>query len=296
MPAPIPCHARSELVVGAPGDGPGWWAGGPSAVLDDGTWWLAYRLRRPVDEGRGYANVIARSDDGRSFETVCVLDRDAFGAASLERPALVRTAEGRWRVYISCSTPGSKHWWVDALDAPEPAAFDPDHRTTVFPGDDRWAMKDPVVHPPRDGRPWTAWVCCHPLDVAGAEDRMTTSLATSGDGLSWDLGALVLEGRAGRWDERGTRVASVQPGPDGWVLYDGRANEHENFEERTGLAVPAGDRGRLVAVGNEPAAASPHAGGCLRYVAAVAQPDGSYRLYYESSRADGAHELRTEVI
>ena len=88
----------------------------------------------------------------------------------------------------------------------------------------------------------------------------------------------------------------MQPGPDGWVLYDGRANAHENFEERTGVAVPAGDSGRLVAVGEEPAAASPHAGGGLRYVTAVAQPDGGYRLYYESSRADGAHELRTEVI
>ncbi len=31
---------------------------------EDGTFWLAYRLRRPVGVGRGYANVVARSDDG----------------------------------------------------------------------------------------------------------------------------------------------------------------------------------------------------------------------------------------
>ena len=35
---PRPSPARSQVVVGAPGDGPGYWAGGPSAALDpDGT-------------------------------------------------------------------------------------------------------------------------------------------------------------------------------------------------------------------------------------------------------------------
>ena len=34
-----------------------------------------------------------------------------------ERPALVRLADGRWRLYVSCATPGSKHWWVDSLTA-----------------------------------------------------------------------------------------------------------------------------------------------------------------------------------
>ncbi|WP_289032471.1 hypothetical protein, partial [uncultured Arsenicicoccus sp.] len=37
------------------------------------------------------------------------LDRESFGAASLERPALVRLDDG-WRLYFSCATPGSKHW------------------------------------------------------------------------------------------------------------------------------------------------------------------------------------------
>ncbi len=87
---PPPCPDQSRVVVPAPGDGPGHWAGGPSAVLDgDGTFWLAYRLRRPVGAGRGYANVVARSVDGVEFETVTVLDRDEFGSESLERPALV---------------------------------------------------------------------------------------------------------------------------------------------------------------------------------------------------------------
>ncbi|MEO6512502.1 MAG: hypothetical protein ABIO16_16000, partial [Nocardioides sp.] len=33
--------------------------------------------------------------------------------------------------------------------------------------------KDPVITRDEDG--WQLWLCCHPLDDAGHEDRMTTS-------------------------------------------------------------------------------------------------------------------------
>ena len=81
--------AEADVVVEPPGEGDGYWAGGPSAVRHGGTWWLAYRLRRPVDRGRGYANVVARSEDGVRFTEVARVTSEQMGAASLERPALV---------------------------------------------------------------------------------------------------------------------------------------------------------------------------------------------------------------
>ena len=119
----------------APGRGPGHWAGAASAVLDDdGSVWLADRLRRPLDDGRGVGVVVARSVDGVRFESVAEVGREWFDAASLERPALVRRPEGGWRLYLSGATPGSKHWWVEALDADIPTALPDGRRTVVHPG------------------------------------------------------------------------------------------------------------------------------------------------------------------
>ena len=108
----------AEVVIEPPGHGTGFWAGGPSVVHEDGVFYLAYRLRRPVDQGRGYANVVARSTDGAHFETVATVYATSFDSASLERPALIRRPDGGWRLYVSCSTFGSKHWWVEAIDTP----------------------------------------------------------------------------------------------------------------------------------------------------------------------------------
>jgi hypothetical protein len=38
-----------------------------------------------------------------------------------------------------------------------------------------------------------------------------------------------------------------------------------------------------------------HGGGGLRYLDVLALPGGRHRLYYELTRCDGAHELRTEL-
>jgi hypothetical protein len=263
-------------------------------LAEDGTFWLAYRLRRPLGAGRGYANVVARSDDGETFETVAVLTREVFQCDSLERPELVALPGGGWRMYVSCATPGTRHWRVDALDAPNPSAFNPASARTVLPGDPAtMAVKDPVIKF-LDGR-WHLWLCCHPLDLPDDTDRMSTYYGTSVDGLEWAMHGVALEGTPGRWDQRGARVAEVVYRRGRWLAYyDGRAGKEENAEERTGMAVGE-NPGRLVAqagvIGEAPAG-----GGSLRYVSSVALPDGGTRLFYETSRRDGAHDLRTEYV
>jgi hypothetical protein len=284
----LPDLDQARVVVHAPGSGPGNWAGAASAVRDGGDVYLAYRVRRPLAEGRGVSTVVARSANGVDFAPVCEVVRDDFGAESFERPVLVRADQG-WRLYLSCATPASKHWWIEALDAGSVEALPEGRRTVAFPGDEQVALKDPVIL--RDDGSWHAWVCEHPLDEVGHEDRMSTSYWRSADGLSWRRERTVLAPRAGEWDARGTRVTDLLSLHPLVALYDGRARAEDNWFEVTGVATGTLD-GALVPESHPPMR-SPYSDGAARYVTHVVMPDGSVRFYLELARPDGAHDLVT---
>jgi hypothetical protein len=281
---PLPGMGRAVVAVPAPGDGPGYWAGASSAALDeDGGLVVGYRVRNGhdgIDQ-----TVIARSPDGETFTTVATLDQSRFGAQWMERPAVVRTEQGRWRLYVCLGTPESKHWWIEVLEADDPAGFETAQARPAFPGDERTAVKDPIVRLV-DGR-WHAWICCHPLDVPGAEDRMSSAYATSDDGLEWEWHGTVLTGRPGAWDARGARLTTVLP--DGRAAYDGRASAEENWFERTGLARSTGQQGHFAQIEGSPIVD-------VRYLDVLPLGDGGYRMWYEARLPDESHELRTEVI
>jgi hypothetical protein len=279
----FPLPRSGAVAVPAPGAGPGYWAGASCAVPDgEGGFVIGYRVRNGHDGND--QTVVARSADGERLTTVATLDETDFGAMGMERPALARTDDGRWRLWVCCATPDSAHWWIDVLEADSPEALGGASPRPAFPGDDRIGVKDPIVKRGPGG--WQAWICCHLLDVAGEEDRMNTGYATSADGLTWNWHGTVLEGRPGMWDARGARLTSVLP--DGRACYDGRATQEENWFERTGLARLGGD-GAIAHDGDEPVAD-------VRYLEVVALPDGGHRIYYEARLADESHELRTELI
>ena len=113
--------------------------------------YLAYRMRRPVGRGRGYGVAVARSADGVHFEPLLTIGRELVDTESLERPSLVRTEDGTWRLYLSCATPGTKHWRVELVEAADPAEFDALTSQVVLPGDAKTGVKDPVIiQPGRD--------------------------------------------------------------------------------------------------------------------------------------------------
>jgi len=279
---PLPGSGSPVVAAVAPGSGPGYWAGASCTLLEaDGTFVVGYRVRNGHDGND--QTLVARSDDGERLTTVATLDESDFGAMGLERPALARSDDGRWRLYVCCATPGSAHWWIDMLEADSPEELGSAERRPAFPGDDRVGVKDPIVKRSADG--WHAWICCHPLDEKGEEDRMTTGYATSVDGLDWDWHGTVLAGRPGLWDARGARLTSILP--DGRASYDGRATQEENWFERTGLARL--HDGALGAEGDEPVAD-------VRYLDVLPLPGGGTRIYYEARLPDESHELRTELL
>ncbi len=290
---PLPDLGRVEVVVPAPDVGPGNWAGAASATVVDGLVYLAYRVRRPLDEGRGVSTVVARSHDGVRFETVSEVWRDAFGAESFERPVALRTPVGTWRLYVSCATPASKHWWIEAIDADRPEDFETGRHTVVLSGSDAVAVKDPVIVV--DAAGWHAWVCEHPLTEVGHEDRMSTAYHRSGDGLVWERRGTVLAPRTGAWDARGARVSDVVSLDPLVVLYDGRPRAQDNWHETTGVArgAVAGDPGSVLLADDAEPLRSPYSDGACRYASSVTMPDGTLRYYLELARPDGAHDLVT---
>jgi hypothetical protein len=222
---------------------------------------------------------------------VAEIGKDEMNAESLERPALVLTEAGKWRLYASCATTGTKHWRVELMEANDPAQLTAGNRRVVLPGDDKLGVKDPVIR--RYDGLWYLWASCHPLDMRGQEDRMVSNYATSEDGVDWTWQGTALDVRPGQWDSRGARITAVVPDAGRYVAYyDGRASAEENYDERTGVAV--GTLGHFESVSAAPAAQSPE-GKALRYLDVLPLADGKYRLYYEVALADGSHELRTEL-
>lgn len=307
---PSPRLVDSVLAVAAPGDGPGFWAGSPSACLDGEDIVLAYRLRRPIGRGRGYAVTVARWPGGASagpgavpaLRAEAVLAREAFASDSLERPALRRGPDGGWLLWISANTPGTAHWRIDLLRGATPGHLDPGTARTVLTGAEtgggpaQTAVKDSVCLW-YEGR-WWMWVCVHPLEDPGATDRHWTDLLRSPDGVRWESLGTVLAPRPGRWDARGTRVSAVLVDAADRVVvaYDGRARAEQNYAEQTGFAAGA-LAGPLASLDEDgPAAWSPHGDGALRYLEVLGLPDGSCRLFFEATRPDGAHELRTQLV
>ena len=200
-----------ELAVSPPGEGAGYWAGGPSTIWTDDAFWLAYRLRRPVDKGRGYANVVARSADGVHFETVATVTAEQFGSASLERPALVRT-DGRRLAALRELLDVELEALVGrvARRRRRRRAGRRRNARVVLPGDDDTAWKDIVVEHDEAAGEWHLWACRHPLDGGDDEaDRMTTWYASSPDGSTWTMQGQALGPTPGAWDARGARVTSV---------------------------------------------------------------------------------------
>jgi hypothetical protein len=290
----------------ATGGGPGYWAGAPGALVADGVVVLAYRLRAPAPR-RGHTVVVATSPDGVRFEPVWQMSRDDLGALSIERCAVVR-AERKWRVLVSFVDERDGKWRIEAIEGATIERLDPRSRRPVLAPDEIRvaAVKDPWIR--RVGSAWYLFASFGPLPTdAGAELHATgdalstgrtgslTGLAASRDGETWEWRGAVLGPTGGRWDGYTARLSTAIRIGDGWLgLYDGSTLEG-NYEERCGIAFSddliewrkTGANGPLIGTASGP--------GGVRYVDVIEMPHGTMRAYYEWTRPDGSHELRTAL-
>jgi hypothetical protein len=292
------------------GEGPGFWAGAPSALFEaeSGRYYLYYRMRKPRELGRGVDCRIAVSDDGLAFEDIWRATREQIGTQSMEKSCLYRTGEGLWRLYLSFVGEDGR-WRIEMTEAASPDAFDVGHRTPILDADDCGAegVKDPAIYEfngllhmivsyaprPRAADPQTEAIMHATGDIYNTGvTKSHTGLATSVDGIRWTWEGDILSPPADGWDSYCTRIGSVLAVPHAFVgLYDGSADVSENYEEKAGICMSADMRHwrRLTSAG--PFVLSPHSSRTIRYIEAV-QAERAIYYYYEFARPDGSHELR----
>ncbi|SEG99955.1 hypothetical protein SAMN05444920_114231 [Nonomuraea solani] len=308
-PLPVFDPLAGTVVLAPEKDEEGYWAGSPGVLHDGERFWLTYRRRRPRGERaeRGWWCAVAVSDDGVEFTDVWSVHKDELKTSSMERFRLTRADDGGFRLYVSYVDPADSRWRIDALAAGHPSEFDLGTAAPVLTAastgtegvKDPYALRaGPVTYlfasyaEPRPDLDPGAHATADVYNVGATTHP--TGLATSlDDGATFTWQGRVLDVGTG-WDRYQARLNSVVPIPGGagYVgFYDGSASHEENYEERCGIAVSSDLFTWRRLSGERPWVTSPHRGGSVRYLDALLIED-RWWLYYEMTRADGAHELR----
>ncbi|GAA1018751.1 hypothetical protein Aple_026270 [Acrocarpospora pleiomorpha] len=301
----------STVVLTPEADEPGYWIGCASVLHEPlrNRFVLTYRQRRPRGHAggdRGYRCAVAVSEDGVTFTDVWSVNKRELGSPSMERFSVI-AVDGGYQLYISYVDPADNRWRIDLLEAQDVDGFDIASRREVLTAASTGTegVKDPYVV--RRG-PVTYLIASYAAGLPTADGATAahatadiynvgvtthpTGLATSVDGREFSWHGEVL-GVGDGWDRYQARINSVVALDGGGYLgfYDGSASHQENYEERTGLAVSPDlfTWHRLTPDG--PWTVAPHATGSVRYVDAHVI-DGEWWIYFETTRPDGAHELR----
>ncbi len=271
---------------------------------------MAYRVRHPLNGGRGIACRIAVSTDGEAFSPVAEIRKEELASSSIERSALQVSLEGEWRLYCSYVDPADRRWRIDLMRSSRPEDLTARNRVPALTAREFGleGVKDPFAFmlgpitylmvnfvekpdfPISDDE-------MHGTENAFATGRLRskTGLAYSIDGEHFTWAGTMLEPGDG-WDYLLARGSSLIF-RDGvyWMLFDGRATVAETYQDRAGLAL-SHDLLHFVKVDKHgPRLWSSHGSGSVRYIDVI-EVDGDLHYYYEYARDDGAHEVRHSVV
>jgi len=306
--------AEGRTVKEPLGEGCGWWAGGCSAMYDAAAsrFYLYYRLRKPRELGRGVDCRVAVSDDGYHFEDIWHATKEAIDTQSMEKACLFKAGDDLWRLYLSFVDHDGR-WCIQMTEAAAPDGFDATNRVPILSADDCGAegVKDPVIYDIGGLLHMIVSYAPNPQAAeAGMAEKMHgngdvfntgivkshSGLATSGNGIDWVWQGDVLAPPASGWDQYCTRLNSVLYRPPVYIgFYDGSAGVEENYEEKAGICVSHDLRHWERITVDGPFVLSPHATRTIRYIEVV-PTETRLHFFYEWTRPDGSHELRTNAV
>ena len=301
---------EGQIIREPVGDEQGYWAGAPGWFWDetDQAAYVCYRIRRPrgVEPDRGGESRIAKTTDFENFEDVWSVHKDAYQSASIEKGILRRGNDGKIRYFTSYVAPEDGRWCTTINTADSIEALDAAKTKRLFTASELGleGVKDPWILEENGTYHLFLSVAINTtatsdsshdtLDIFNTgECKSATALATSTDLDNWDWQGVILQPEGDTaWDKYCRRINSVLPlNGKYYAFYDGSEGHHQNYEERTGLAVSEDLKNWTVLTPDNPCITSPHTTGSLRYI--DAQPHGDDMLFlYELTRPNGAHEMR----
>jgi hypothetical protein len=294
----------------------GYWAGGPGVYYaeDEKGWYLTYRIRRPrgVTPDRGGEARIARSTDLQDWKDVWSVTKDKYNSASIERSAIRKGTDGKWRYFTSYVDPTDGRWCVSCLKADEVSKLEPARVQSIFKAAslELEGIKDPWILS-YEGAFYMFLSIALPtskttrkshstLDIYNTGECLSaTGLAISRDLDNWQWQGPIFKPGATGWDRYCRRINSVVPYQQKFIaFYDGSASHDENYEEKTGLAISSDLRRWECLSPSSPVLTSPHSSGSLRYLDAQPAHDSptDLNVFYEFARSDSAHDLRLTKI
>ena len=311
--APLFDPEEGTTILEPSGEGKGNWVGAPGVIYDDdkGKFYIYYRRRKPrgIEPDRGYECGISESSDGVNFHEIWTASKNLFGSISVERGALVKTLDGKYRLYIGYVAPEDNKWKIDMVEADSPENFDPATKKLILAPEDCGVegVKDPYIlivggkyymlvsyatspKKPTEGLHDTA-------DIFNTGKTTSNSgLALSSDGINFTWAGDVLSPPGVGWNAYAARITTMLYVPPVFnVFYDGGADVGQNYEEKTGLAITFDLMNYQHVTDQKPLLVSPHASGSLRYMDVVRLGNDIY-YYYEYARPDGSHELRVNKV
>lgn len=294
----------------------GYWVGAPGAfyAADESAWYLTYRIRRPrgVTPDRGGEARIARSSDLQKWDDVWSVTKDKFNSASIERSAIRKGPDGKWRYFTSYVDPADGRWCVSCIKADKIRKIEAACAKTVFKATtlELEGIKDPWILP-HDGAFYMFVSIALPTSKTSGRSHSTldiyntgeclsaTGLAISSDLENWQWQGAIFKPDPTGWDCYCRRINSVIPYRQKFIaFYDGSASHAENYEEKTGLAISSDLRRWECLSPSGPVVTSPNSSKSLRYI--DAQPATGVglelNLFYEFARPDSAHDLRLATV
>jgi len=304
---------KGITVLEPTGKGSGHWVGAPSVLYDEDTskFYLYYRVRkpRPVRGGECY---IAQSNDGVKFSPIWQAKKEDLNSSSMEKSCIIKTLEGKYRLYISYVDPVDSRWRIDMMEASCPVDFNITRRKPILTASSSKCegVKDPYVL--TIGRRYYMIVSYASIygtvngelrkkmhATADAYNtgliKSRTGLAVSNDGVNFNWwGDILSPGKD--WDAYTSRISCILYIPPVFTaFYDGSSTVKENYEEKTGLAISFDLMHYDKITEKKPILTSPYASGALRYMDGIIVEDDIY-FYYEYAREDGSHELRMNKV